>query len=490
MTLTTRTGPADRTGTAEPSGETAPWEGRPLTDHWDTVRALVRDAHPRQAGPAPGDGDPAGADPAGFAPDGELPALDGPLRGYLAAAGTRVTRLPDHRGVRWQLFDHCAAAGSRTAQPDTALLLVARAVQHTRRTGRRIALLAPSSGNLASTLRDALLRAHRYGLAHPDQVRVIALVPAAARHKVADSPLARHPELRRRNPLVVHHGAEPGAVHELAAAYCRAHARALRTGTGTALWYVRDPVEHRAAAALRAFVERDALGAAPAAGRVHAQTADTGSAALGHRAGSALAADGAADAAGPRPLLVQQPRTCGLVLHLLTGSCSREGAPRYRYDAARRLHHQAAGSPDPHFPRTAHHPEEVVEPAFFTRAPGTAPEVSALLRAHGGTGIVVSRYECLARYPSLRALLAPAGVALPADPARLADWSLVMALTGALNAAERGLPAGPEVVVHRTAAHGAADRAPVPGALARYADSADELHAVLTGALDDRGRSR
>ncbi|MBE9499211.1 hypothetical protein IHE61_14900 [Streptomyces sp. GKU 257-1] len=116
--------------------------------------------------------------------------------------------------------------------------------------------------------------------------------------------------------------------------------------------------------------------------------------------------------------------------------------------------------------------------------------MSALLRAHGGTGIVVSRYECLARYPSLRALLAPAGVALPADPARLADWSLVMALTGALNAAERGLPAGPEVVVHRTAAHGAADRAPVPGALARYADSADELHAVLTGALDDRGRSR
>ncbi|MFE9337637.1 DUF6002 family protein [Streptomyces sp. NPDC007063] len=485
MTLTARTGPAARIRSAEPPGETAPWEGQPLTDHWDTVRALVRSAHRRRAGPGPGDG----RDPAGFVPYAELPALDGPLRGYLAAAGTRVTRLPDHRGVRWQLFDHCTASEGRTAQPDAALLLIARAVQHTRRTGRRIALLAPSSGNLASALREALLRAHRYGLAQPDQVRVIALVPAAARHRVADSPLARHPELRRRNPLVVHHGAEPGSVHELAAAYCRAHARALHTGTGTALWYIRDPVEHRAAAALRAFVERDALGAAPAAGRVHAQTADTGSAALGHRAGSVLAADGAADTAGPRPLLVQQPRTCGLVLRLLTGSCSLEGAPRYRYDAARRLYHQAVGTPDPHFPRTAHHPEEVVEPAFFTRAPGTAPEVSALLRAHGGTGIVVSRYECLARYPSLRALLAPAGVALPADPARLADWSLVMALTGALNAAERGLPAAPEVVVHRTAAHSAADRAPVPGPLARYADSADELHAVLTGALDDRGRS-
>ncbi|WP_431983471.1 DUF6002 family protein [Streptomyces qinglanensis] len=484
MTLTARTGPATRTGPAEPPGETAPWEGRPLTDHWETVRALVRSAHSRPAGPAPGDG----RDPAGFAPHGELPSLDGPLRGYLAAAGTRVTRLPDHRGVRWQLFDHCAAPEGRTVQ-DGALLLVARAAQHTRRTGRRIALLAPSSGNLANALRDALLRAHRYGLAHPDQVRVIALVPAASRHKVADSALARHPELRRRNPLVVQHGADPGSVHELAAAYCRAHVRALCTGTGTALWYVRDPVEHRAAAALRAFVERDALGAAPAAGRVHAQAADTGSGLLGHRAGSALAA-GAADAAEPRPLLVQQPRTCGLVLHLLTGSCSREGAPRYRYDAARRLHHQPPGSPDPHFPRTAHHPEEVVEPAFFTRAPGTAPEVSALLRAQGGTGIVVSRYECLARYPSLRALLGPAGVALPADPARLADWSLVMTLTGALNAAERGLLTAPEVVVHRTAAHSAADRTPVPGALARYADSADELHAVLTGALDDRGRSR
>ncbi|MFI7243906.1 DUF6002 family protein [Streptomyces qinglanensis] len=485
MTLTARTGPAARTGPEEPPGETAPWEGQPLTDHWETVRGLVGSPHPRPAGTDPGDG----RGPAGFAPCGELPSLDGPLRGYLAAAGTRVTRLPDHRGVRWQLFDHCAAPEGRTVQ-EGALLLVARAAQHTRRTGRRIALLAPSSGNLANALRDALLRAHRYGLTHPDQVRVIALVPAASRHKVADSALARHPELRRRNPLVVQHGADPGSVHELAAAYCRAHARALCTGTGTALWYVRDPVEHRAAAALRAFVERDALGAAPAAGRVHAQAADTGSGLLGHRAGSALAADGAADAAGPRPLLVQQPRTCGLVLHLLTGSCSREAAPRYRYDAARRLHHQPPGSPDPHFPRTAHHPEEVVEPAFFTRAPGTAPEVSALLRAHRGTGIVVSRYECLARYPSLRALLGPAGVALPADPARLADWSLVMTLTGALNAVERGLLTAPEVVVHRTASHSAAERTPVPGALARYADSADELHAVLTGALDDRGRSR
>ncbi|UNZ19903.1 DUF6002 family protein [Streptomyces sp. 891-h] len=510
MTLTARTGPAaSRQRTAPPNhaaspNSAAPTGSRPLTDHWDTVRTLVRALHERAATPAP----PPPRDAAVFTPDGELPPLDGPLRAYLSAAAARVVRLPDHRGTRLHLLDLCAAPEARSAQSAGALLVVARAVHHARCTGERIALLAPSSGNAATALRDAVLRAQRCGLAHPDQVRVVALVPAGSRHKVADSALARHPELRRRNPLVFYHGSEPGSVHELAAAYCRERAHALRTGTGAALWYVRDPVDHRAADALRAFVEREALGAAGAGGRAHAQAVATGSGLLGHRLGSTLLEPDGTDGAGrtgerdgrggaagrngtpaARYLLVQQLHTPDLVLHLLTGSFSREGVPPYAYDRARRLHHQpAGGTPDPHFPRTAHHPQEILDPTFFTRAPATAPELSALVRTHGGDGIVVSRYECLARYPSLRAMLRPAGVELPADPARLGEWSLVMALTGVLNALDRGLLTEPDVVVHGTGSYGVDDRPPVPDPLARYADSVDELHAVLTRALSPRGR--
>ncbi|MBQ1161040.1 hypothetical protein KBZ21_23570 [Streptomyces sp. A73] len=458
---------------------------RPLTERWETVRALVRALHERTAAPAPAPP----RDAAVFTPDGELPTLDGPLRDLLSAATARVTRLPDHRGTRLHLLDLRGDPRAHPAQPAGALLVVARAVQHVRRTGRRITLLAPSSGNTATALREAVLRAQRCGLAHPDQIRVVALVPACSRHKVADSPLARHPQLRRRNPLVVYHGSEPAAVHELAAAYCRERAHSLRTATGTDLWHVSDPVDHRAADALRAFVEHDALGAADVRGRLHAQAVATGSGLLGHRLGSTLVEpQDAPGAAAPRYLLVQHLRTPDLVLHLLTGSFSREGVPPYVHDRARGVHRQPIDGLDPHFPHTAHHPQEVLDPTFFTRAPGTAREVSTLVRTHGGDGIVVSRYECLARYPSVRAMLRPAGVELPADPARLGEWSLVMAMTGVLNAIDRGLVTEPEVVVHGTGSYGMDERAPVPPASARYADSVDELHAVLTRALAPLGR--
>ncbi|MGP3987954.1 DUF6002 family protein [Streptomyces sp. 3N207] len=491
MTLTAHTGLAAHPDLAAHTGLTAAPQqqappGQPLTRHWDTVRALVRALHEGTAAAEPA----APQDPAAFTPDGELPPLDGPLRSFLAPAAARVVRLPDYRGTRLHLLDMCHGPGSRSVQSGGALVMVARAVQHVRRTGQDVTLLAPSSGNRATALRDAVLRAQQCGLAGPDQVRVVSLVPACSRHKVADSALARHPQLRRRNPLVVYHGSEPGAVHELAAAYCRERARTLRTGTGTALWYVHDPVDQRAVDALRAFVERDALGAAPAAGRVHAQAVATGSGLLGHRLGSTLVdPEGAAGPASARYLLVQQLHNPDLVLHLLTGSFSREGVPPYKYDRARRVHRQPPESLDPRFPPTTHSPEEILEPTFFTRAPGTAPETSALVRTQGGGGIVVSRYECLARYPSVRAMLRPAGVELPADPARLAEWSLVMALTGVMNAVQRGLLAEPEVVVHSTGSYSADDddRAPVPDTRARYADSVDELHAVVSRALGPHG---
>ena len=92
----------------------------------------------------------------------------------------------------------------------------------------------------------------------------------------------------------------------------------------------------------------------------------------------------------------------------------------------------------------------------------------------------MSRVECLARYPSLRPLLADAGFTAPADPRQVREWSLVMALTGALNAADRGLlPADCDLVVHATGWYTAGEYVAMAAPAATAATPADVAAAVL-----------
>jgi hypothetical protein len=84
--------------------------------------------------------------------------------------------------------------------------------------------------------------------------------------------------------------------------------------------------------------------------------------------------------------------------------------------------------------------------------------MNELIARYGGDGIVVSRRESLARYPLLREWFDQTSVRLPADPALLREWSLVMVLTGVCNAIDRGLvPAGHEIVVHGSGCYGGDD---------------------------------
>ncbi|MEK8173017.1 DUF6002 family protein [Streptomyces sp. M19] len=66
------------------------------------------------------------------------------------------------------------------------------------------------------------------------------------------------------------------------------------------------------------------------------------------------------------------------------------------------------------------------------------------------------------RYPQVRALLADARVELPADPRTLREWSLVMALTGILNAVDRGLVPERDILVHGSGSYAADDYTPLP----------------------------
>ncbi|MFG3255670.1 DUF6002 family protein [Streptomyces sp. NPDC048172] len=433
-----------------------------LASYWDTVREAF--------------------------PGGGLPPLDDALRDYLSAAEAAVLPLPDYHGTRLRLLDLCRNPAAPTAKSLGALVTVARAVAHLRATagtGESVTLLAPSSGNGATALRDAVLRAHRHGLADPGRLRVVSLVPARSRTKVWDSELGALPGPRRRNPAVVCHGSDPEGVRGLAHAYHREYAGKLRQEYGSALWLVPGLAGDRAAGAVRALLERDLMAAPPPGGRVHAQAVDGAAGLLGHHDGTLLLPGVPGAHPPPRYHLVQHLNAPDLVLHLCFGSFSRAPMPAYAYDAARRLHLQSA---DPRFPYAAHSPDEVLEPTFFTRAPATAGEVTALVRGSGGSGSVVSAYECLARYPTVRSLLRAAGVELPEAPGRLREWSLVMALTGVLCAVDRGvLRAGgdTEVLVHHTGGWTAHDGAPLPDGRLRYADAVEELDTIVTEALEE-----
>ncbi|NGO69268.1 DUF6002 family protein [Streptomyces boncukensis] len=411
-------------------------------------------------------------------PGGGLPPLDDRLAGCLSAAAIAVHELPDYRGTRLRLLDLARNPEAPSVKSAGALVTVAHAAARVRATGQPVTLLAPSSGNGATALRDAVLRAHRYGLAAPDRLRAVCLVPARSRYKLRRSPLCE-PPLGRRNPVVVYHGSDPGGVAGLARAYREQYARELRATYGGALWLVSGRTGDRAAGAARALLERDELPEPGPYGRVHAQAVDSGAGLLGHHDGTLRLPGGHPP---PRYLLVQHLNTPDLVLHALFGSCSRAPMPRYAYDPERRLHRQEA---DPRFPGAARSPDEVLDPTFFTRVPDTASELSAVVRAGGGGGCVVSAQECLDRYTTVRALLGAAGIRLPAAPDEVREWALPMALTGVLCAVDRGLlgPGTPEVLVHGTGCAGVRDSAPLPDSGLRYADSVWELDTVVAQAL-------
>nr|WP_329833114.1 DUF6002 family protein [Streptomyces sp. BE133] len=107
--------------------------------------------------------------------------------------------------------------------------------------------------------------------------------------------------------------------------------------------------------------------------------------------------------------------------------------------------------------------------------------MNAVIARHGGDGIVVSRRECLERYPALRELVADHPRPLPGDPRALREWSLVMALTGVCNAVDRGLvEAGRDVVVHGSGWYADDDvRTPAESALVPVSTVEDITAALL-----------
>jgi len=335
--------------------------------------------------------------------------------------------------------------------------MVARAVEHIRRTGEPIRIFTPTSANKGIALRDAVGRALDAGLVKPGQLSVVVLAPASTRHKFRHDRLAGDPALRAANPLLRLVGGAPEDVKALGRAFVDRYAEEAYHRLGINLWYSLDLRNYLVADAARAAFEADVSPTAAAPRRWHAHAVSSAYGLLGYNLGrDVLEAAGRADPADrPGFLLVQHLGTSDMVLNLRHGSFSRDNVPVYHFDPASGAHLQYA---DARFPTVTDDPGEVLDPTFYTREPVTSPAMNELIERFGGDGIVVSRRECVERYPLLREWFGTGPWTLPADPDDLREWSIVMGLTGVLNAIDRGLvPDGHEIVMHGSGCYRAGD---------------------------------
>lgn len=406
-----------------------------------------------------------------------LPPPSAQLAKFFDVSDIAVTELAGYAGRRLRLLDLMRNPRTRTTKTFPSRLIVARAVEHIRRTGERVMIVSPSSGNKATALRDAVLAAHETGLATANQLAILVVVPATSRGKLWASQLSADAEARRRNPVAVHDGPRADQVKALAAGMANRFGPSLYERFGVRLWYTLSLDNYRVADILRAYVEHDCL--PEAEGRLHVHAVSSAFGLLGHDLGARRLAAAAHRTPTARYFLVQHLNTPDMVLSLYFGSAARESLPAYEFDRAAGLYRQDT---DPRFPGTAFAPDEILDPTFYTRQPVTSTEMNALIRGQGGGGIVVSGHECLQRYQLLRRMLEPAGCVLPADPADLREWSLVMALTGVLNGIDRGLVREDDILVHGSGSYQAADFDPIPDPdLVRDEGDLAELAAVAAG---------
>lgn len=446
--------PPTATGLAEVPAALAHYD----TELRDVLRATAAEARP---------------DAAAFAPGWELPRPGPALDAFFAPSGISAHPLTEHQGRRVELLHLMHNPRTRTTKTYASLVIVARAIAHIERTGEKVVILTPSSANKATALRDAVLRAHECGLVGPESLGIACVVPSSSRGKLWRSALSDDPDLRRAHPLTVLQTAEPGQVKELARTVTDTLSATLYREHGVRLWHSLELLNYAVADSARALFERDRLPAVP---RLHAHAVSSAFGLLGHFHGQRHLTGGPWPDTSAGYFLVQHLGTPDMVSSLYHDRFDYR--PRWTERDGRLVQDH-----DPHFPRVAYAPDEQLDATFYTRRPATSERMNEIIRRQGGGGIVVSLAECLDRYPEVRSLLRPTGVDLPADPRRLREWSLVMAVTGVLNAIDRGLVDTSDILVHGSGSYAADDYEPVPEEHLRPVADAGQLALAVREAV-------
>jgi hypothetical protein len=407
--------------------------------------------------------------PGVFNPGWTLPALDSRLEQFLSASSVSAEDLGEYDTRRLRLLNLMGNPRTRTTKTFPSLLIVARAVQYLRETDESVMIVTASSANKATALRDAVLRAYETGLADPSRLRIAVLVPGTARSKLWACALTDDPGLRVADPLAVFETSDPESVKPLARSAVEAEAPRILAEHGTRLWYTLELANYLPADTARAFFERDYLPSA--AHRVHAHSVSSAFGLLGHFFGRQLAAGAEWPAPDAHYLLVQHLGTPDMVASLYHDD------PGYRpaWTGQDGVFRQ---TDDAHFPSLAYAPDEALDATFYSHRPATSRQMDEIIRRQGGGGIVVSLAECLDRYPQARELLAGV-IELPADPRRLREWSLVMAITGVLNALDRGVCPDGEVLVHASGSYQDSDFTIPDRRYLHEVETVDDLRSVL-----------
>lgn len=417
-------------------------------------------------------------DPGEFTPGYLLPEMDGQMRHFTSVSSIAYTDLGNYNDNKLLLLDLMRNPGTRTTKTLASLVIVARAVRYIRASGEPVMIVTPSSANKATALRDAVRRSIASGLVPASMLKIMTVVPASSAHKLWSSPLSEDPASRKRNPMVIYTGSEGAAVKQLARDFTRACSAEFRTRFGVNLWHTLSLANYMPADAVRGFAEFDCLPKPPPAGRLHVHAVSSAFGLLGHNLGYSLREP---NAAPPRYWLVQHLATPDMVLSLHHDSADRSNLPDYTYDSASRLYKQRN---DLRYPAITRDPGELLDPTFYTHRPSTSKQMNDIIRSRGGGGIVVSRYECLSRYDQIKSLLASTRLTLPDDPDDLREWSLVMAMTGTLNAIDRGLIVqDDEIVIHGSGSYTADDFEVMPDDQRTVAANRGELAGIAAEAI-------
>lgn len=414
-----------------------------------------------------------------FSPGVKLPTMSQAVREYLSVSSLAHTTVGEYRGHHISLLDLTRNPATKTTKTFASLVIVGRAVRFIHDTGQRVTIVTPSSANKAVALRDAVFRAIRCGLVDADQLNIVTIVPRGSAHKLRTSELATDPDLRRRNPIAVYDGASPGTVKSIAGDAVATYGDALEDTAKTNIWYTLKLENYLAADVIRAFAEHDFF--PPQAGhhRWHAHAVSSAYGLLGHAYGRQMLQPTTDAAVDPGYFLIQHLGAPDMVLGFYG---SRDdgftSAPHYAYDRSEGLYRQDENR---HFPQVTFDPDEVLDTTFYTRTPPTIPRMNALIHAHGGGGIVVSLAECLNRFGQVRTMLRQAQVEIPANPSHIHEWSLVMALTGVLNAIDRDIVDVDDVVIHGSGAYFRADVDPLGSRDLHPVGTAAELRDLILG---------
>lgn len=410
----------------------------PICDYYDRVQSYA-EAATRST-----------ADQETFCP-WQMPELDDEFTAFFSASNVSFASIDLGLERETTLLNMSMFERTHTTKTNPSLLMVARAVEHERRTGEAVTIVTASSGNKATALRAAVERAYELDLATPATLNIVSCVPAAAAPKLWSSTLTTDAHLRHANPLFILDAPRRDAVKSLVR---DAQSRLGYSHEGRRLWYTLALDNYVVADQLRAAVEIDHFPTDSV--RWHAHSVSSAYGLIGHSRGWDRFQP---DHPHPGYYLVQHLDTPDMVLHLLHNSFDHSLVPEYQASPDG-LYRQTES---PHFPAVTQNPEECLETTFYTGAPATQDEMQTAINKHGGSGIVVSGHECASRYDRIREAVSAGDVTLPESPADLKEWSLVMAATGLIEGASRGLLEGVDsVVLHNTGDYRSDHYTPVP----------------------------